>query len=66
MIGGACSTCRVRKGVYKVLVGKPDGKRRHGRHGCRCEDNIKMNLQEVGYEGCGLIWFMTGTSGGHL
>jgi hypothetical protein len=31
-----------------VLVGKPEGKRPLGRTRRRCEDNIKMNLQEVG------------------
>jgi hypothetical protein len=34
--------------VYSVLVGKPQGKRPLGRPRCRCEDNIKMDLQEVG------------------
>jgi hypothetical protein len=36
------------KGVYRVLVGKPDGKRPLGRPRHRLEDNIKMDLQEVG------------------
>jgi hypothetical protein len=36
-----------RSGVYRVLVGKPDGKRPLGRPGRRWEDNIKMDLQEV-------------------
>ena len=36
------------KGVYKVLVGKPEGKRPLGRPRRRWEDNIKMDLQEVG------------------
>jgi len=40
-----------RRGVYRVLVGKPEGKRPFGRPRCRWEDNIKMNLQEVGCEG---------------
>jgi len=31
--------------VYRVLVGKPEGKRPLGRPGRRCEDNIKMDLQ---------------------
>ena len=39
-----------RRGVYRVLVGKPEGKRPLGRPGRRWEDNIKMDLQE---EGCG-------------
>jgi len=33
--------------VYRVLVGKPNGKRPLGRVRCRWEDNIKMDLQEV-------------------
>jgi len=37
-----------RKLVYRVLVGKPEGKRTLGRARRRWEDNIKMNLQEVG------------------
>jgi hypothetical protein len=40
-----------RRGVYRVLVGKPEGKRPAGRPRRRWEDNIKMDLQEVGYWG---------------
>ena len=40
-----------RRGVYRVLVGKPDGKRPLGRRRRRCEDNIKTDLQEVGCRG---------------
>ena len=36
-----------RTGVYRVLVGKPEGKRPLGRPRHRWEDNIKMDLQEV-------------------
>ena len=39
-------------GVYKVLMGKPERKRPLGRPRRRCEDNIKMDLEEVG-RGCG-------------
>jgi hypothetical protein len=39
------------RGVYRVLVGKPEGRRRLGRPRHRWEDNIKMNLQEVGCGG---------------
>jgi len=39
------------RGVYKVLVGKPEGKRPLGRPRRRWEDNIKMDLQEVGCGG---------------
>jgi hypothetical protein len=37
--------------VYRVLVGKPEGKRPLGRPRRRWEDNVRMDLQEVGY-GC--------------
>ena len=37
--------------VYRVLVGKPEGKRPLGRPRRRWEDNIKMDLQEVGCGG---------------
>jgi hypothetical protein len=37
--------------VYTVLVGKPEGKRPVGRPRRRWEDNIRMNLQEVGCGG---------------
>ena len=37
-----------RRGLYRVLVRKPEGKRPHGRPRHRWEDNIKMDLQEVG------------------
>jgi len=40
-----------KRGVYRVLVGKPEGKRPLGRPRLRWEDNIKMDLQEVGWEG---------------
>jgi len=43
-----------RRGVYRVLVGKPEGKRKLGRPRRRWEDNIKMDLQEVGCGGYGL------------
>jgi len=40
-----------RRGMYRVLVAKPEGKRTLGRPRRRWEDNIKMNLQEVGCGG---------------
>jgi hypothetical protein len=36
------------RGVHKVLVGKPEGKRPLGRPRCMYENNIKMDFQEVG------------------
>ena len=44
-----------RRGVYRVLVGKPEGKRPFGRPRRRWDDNIKMDLQEVGCGGMDLI-----------
>jgi hypothetical protein len=40
------------RGVYRVLVGKPEGRRPLGRPRLRGEDNIRMNLREVG---CGCV-----------
>ena len=66
-MGGACSTYGERRGVYRVLVGGPQGKRPFGRPRCRWEDNIEMGLQEVGF---GLwtesSWLRIRTGGGQL
>jgi hypothetical protein len=39
-----------KRGVYRVLVGKPEGKRPLGRPRHRWEDNIKMDLQDLEFE----------------
>jgi len=56
-----------RRGVYRILVWKPEGKRPLGRPRHRWEDDIKMDLQEMG---CGVwtgsSWPSIGTGGGHL
>ena len=44
-----------RRGVYRVLVGKPEEKRPFGRPRCSWKDNIKMDLQEVG---CGIMYWI--------
>ena len=49
------------RGVHRVLVGKPEGKRLVGKPGRRWEVNIKMDLQEEGGS-----WLRIGTGGGHL
>jgi hypothetical protein len=49
---GACSVYREGRGVYRILVGKPEGKRPLVRPRRRWEDNIKADLQEVG---CGIM-----------
>jgi hypothetical protein len=55
------------RGVYRVLVGKPMGKRPLGRPRRILKDNIKMDLQEVG---CGVLtglsWLRIETGGRHL
>ena len=43
------------RGVYRVLVGKPEGKRPRGRPRHRRMDNIRMDLQEVGCGNVGWI-----------
>jgi len=48
---GPCSTYGEKRGVYRVLMGKPEGKRPLERTRPRWEDNIKMDLQEVGWGG---------------
>jgi len=54
-MSGECTTQAGRRGVLRVLVWKPVGKRPLGRSRRRWEDNIKMDLQEVRCEG--LNWF---------
>jgi hypothetical protein len=37
--------------AYRMLVGKPEGKRPLGRSRCRCVNNIKMDLREIRWDG---------------
>jgi hypothetical protein len=46
-MGGACSSDGEGRGVYRILMGKPEERRPMGRPSRRWEDNIKMDLQEV-------------------
>ena len=56
-----------RIGAYRVLVGKPERKRPHGRPSCRREGNSKVDLEEVGCGALtGLIWLRIRTGGGLL
>jgi hypothetical protein len=57
-MGGACSTNGERRGVYRVLAGKPEGKRPRR----RLEDNINILVGEW----TGLIWLRIWTGGGNL
>jgi hypothetical protein len=51
--------------VYKVQVGKPEGKRPLGRPRRRCEDGIRMDVTEIGWGGwwIGFDWLGIGTGG---
>jgi len=51
-MGRACGTYGEKSGTYRVLVGKPEGRRPLGRPKRRWLDNIRMDLQEVG---CGYV-----------
>jgi hypothetical protein len=46
-MGGACSTNGEIRNAYRILVGKPEGKRPLGRYRRRWEDNIRMDLGEI-------------------
>jgi hypothetical protein len=55
------------RGVHRVLVGRPEGKRPLGRPRRRWEDNIKMDLREIGsMRRTGFSWLRIGSSGGLL
>jgi hypothetical protein len=65
-MGGECSTNGSKKNGYRILVGKPEGKRPLGRPRRRWVNNIKMDLREDGMVRIGLIWLRIGTIGGIL
>jgi hypothetical protein len=67
-MGEEYSTWGGGRGAYKVLMGKPEGKRPLLRHGHSWKDNIKMDLQEVGWGGTWtvLIWLGMEPGGGIL
>jgi hypothetical protein len=54
---------REERNVYRLLVGKPEGKRPLGRPRRRWIDNIKMDLLEIGVFWTGLAWLRIGTDG---
>jgi hypothetical protein len=53
-----------KRNTYRILVGKPEGKRPLGRPRRRCVDNIKIDLRGMGWTGS--IWLGVETSGGLL
>ena len=66
-IGGTCSTYVESRGVYRVLVGKPEGRGPLGRPKLRWEDNIRWIFRKW-YVGLwiGTSWLRIGTGGRHL
>jgi hypothetical protein len=65
-VGGAVAYMGEGRGAYRILVGRPEGRRPLGRPSHRWED-IKMDLQEVGGGAwTRLIWLRIGTGGGLL
>jgi hypothetical protein len=50
-MGGACSKHWRDENAYNIFVGRPEGKRPLERPWCRWEDNIRMDLTEIGWEG---------------
>jgi len=66
-MGGTCSALGERRGVYSVLVGKPERERPLGRPRRKWEENMKMGLRDwdVGVW-TGSSWLRIETGGGHL
>jgi hypothetical protein len=54
------------RNAYRIVMGKPEGKRPLGRLRRRWVDNIKMELREIGWDGMDRIWLRIGTGGGLL
>jgi len=52
---GRVARMGAKRGVYRILVGKPAGKRTHGWPRCRWEDNTKISFQEVSWHGLGNV-----------
>jgi hypothetical protein len=56
-----------KRNAYRIFMGKPEIKRLLGRPICRCVDDIKMDLREIGWVVmAGLIWLRIGITGGVL
>jgi hypothetical protein len=55
VVGGTCGTHGEGRGVYRVMAGRPEGKRPLGRPRSRWEDNIKLDLREIGIDGANWI-----------
>jgi hypothetical protein len=63
-MGRECSTNGEKRNTYRILVGKPEGKRPLRRPRRRWVNNIEIELRELGWGG--MDWLRIGTSGGLL
>jgi hypothetical protein len=54
-VGWTCGTHGEGRGVYRVLIGRPEGKRPLGRRRRKWKDNIKMDLKKIGIDGANWI-----------
>jgi hypothetical protein len=50
-MGRACSKNGAKRNLYRILVGKPEGKRALRRSRRRCEETVKLHLSEIGWGG---------------
>jgi hypothetical protein len=66
-MGGACGAHGEVRGAYNILVWRPEGRRPLGRPRRRWEDNIRMDLREIGFGmWIEFIWLRIGIGGGLL
>jgi hypothetical protein len=65
-MSGPCSTNAEKRNGYRLLVGKPEGKRPLGRPRRRRVDNIRMDLGEVGWRDVDWIGLAQDRTGGEL
>jgi hypothetical protein len=54
-VSRSCSTHGEKRNAYRILVGKPEGKRPLGRPKRRGLDNIKIDVREIGWDGVDYI-----------
>jgi hypothetical protein len=54
-LSGHIARMGAKRNAYRILMGKPEGKRPLGRPRRRWVDNIKMDLREIGWDGMGWI-----------
>jgi hypothetical protein len=63
-MGRACSTNGEERDAFRLLLGRPEGRRPLGRPGRRWVDNIRMDIGDLGWgDVTGLVWLKIGTGG---